>query len=150
MLIDSDRPIPGPAPLRFGLAGTGHWASLVHAPALASAEGIELAAVWGRNAEATATLAARHGARPFADFEAFLANVDAVCFAVPPDVQAGLAARSASAGKHLLVLHHEDGTSSTVTVTLRAGGSTCSCGASPAGRTRPARHTSHSRPCGWH
>ncbi len=37
-------------PLRFGLAGTGYWARITHAPALASTAGIELAAVWGRNA----------------------------------------------------------------------------------------------------
>jgi predicted dehydrogenase len=35
-------------PLRFGLVGTGHWARITHAPALASTAGIELAAVWGR------------------------------------------------------------------------------------------------------
>lgn len=103
MLIDSDNPLTRRAPLRFGLAGTGHWASLVHAPALASAAGIEFAAVWGRNADAAAALAARHGARPFDDFDAFLTSIDAVCFAVPPDVQAALAAKSAGAGKHLLL-----------------------------------------------
>ncbi len=92
-----------PAPLRFGLAGTGHWASIVHAPALASTEGIELAAVWGRNPAAASELAARHGAAGFGDFDAFLAEVDAVAFAVPPDVQAGLATRAAAAGRHLLL-----------------------------------------------
>ena len=91
------------APLRFGLAGTGHWARSVHAPALASTEGIELAAVWGRNPAAAAELAVSHGAAGFADFDAFLAGVDAVAFAVPPDVQAGLAARAAAAGRHLLL-----------------------------------------------
>jgi hypothetical protein len=33
-------------PLRFGLVGTGHWARITHAPALASTDGIEFAAVW--------------------------------------------------------------------------------------------------------
>jgi predicted dehydrogenase len=92
-----------PAPLRFGLAGTGHWASIVHAPALASTDGIELAAVWGRNQAAASELAASHGAAGFGDFDAFLAEVDAVAFAVPPDVQAELATRAAAAGKHLLL-----------------------------------------------
>jgi predicted dehydrogenase len=91
------------APLRFGLAGTGHWASIVHAPALASTEGIELAAVWGRNPAAASELADRHGAAGFGDFGAFLAEVDAVAFAVPPDVQAGLATEAAAAGSHLLL-----------------------------------------------
>ena len=92
-----------PAPLRFGLAGTGHWAGLVHAPALASTDGIELAAVWGRNPAAASELAASHGAVGYGEFDAFLAEVDAVAFAVPPDVQAELATRAAAAGRHLLL-----------------------------------------------
>jgi predicted dehydrogenase len=89
--------------LRFGLVGTGYWARTVHAPALASAEGIELAAVWGRNAQAAADLAAGHGAAACPDLAALLARVDAVAFAVPPDVQAPIAARAARAGRHLLL-----------------------------------------------
>lgn len=34
--------------MRFGLAGTGHWARVAHAPALASTPGVSLDAVWGR------------------------------------------------------------------------------------------------------
>jgi predicted dehydrogenase len=37
------------------------------------------------------------------DLAGFLAGVDAVAFAVPPDVQAPIAIRAASAGKHLLL-----------------------------------------------
>jgi predicted dehydrogenase len=89
--------------LRFGLVGTGHWARITHAPALASTDGIEFAAVWGRNASAAADLAARYGAAAHYDLSAFLAEVDAVAFAVPPDVQAPIAIRASSAGKHLLL-----------------------------------------------
>ena len=89
--------------LRFGLVGTGYWARIRHAPALASTDGIELAAVWGRNAGAAADLAASYGAAAHHDLAAFLAGVDAVAFAVPPDVQAPIATRAASAGKHLLL-----------------------------------------------
>jgi predicted dehydrogenase len=89
--------------LRFGLVGTGHWARITHAPALASTDGIEFAAVWGRNADAAAGLAADYGATAHHDLTAFLASVDAVAFAVPPDVQAPIAIRAASAGKHLLL-----------------------------------------------
>ena len=89
--------------LRFGLVGTGHWARITHAPALASTDGIEFAAVWGRNADAAADLAASYGATAHHDLTAFLADVDAVAFAVPPDVQAPIATRAASAGKHLLL-----------------------------------------------
>jgi predicted dehydrogenase len=90
-------------PLRFGLVGTGHWARVTHAPALAAAEGIEFAAVWGRNREAAAELAASYGATAHDDLDSFLADVDGVAFSVPPDVQAQLALRAAQAGKHLLL-----------------------------------------------
>jgi predicted dehydrogenase len=90
-------------PLRFGLAGTGHWARIVHAPALASTGGIELAGIWGRNAEAAAALARDHHCKLYEDFDALLSEVDAVTFAVPPDVQAQLAVRAAGAGRHLLL-----------------------------------------------
>jgi predicted dehydrogenase len=94
------------APLRFGLAGTGHWAQITHAPGLAAAPDIELTAVWGRSAEAAATLAGTYGARSFSgtgDLDAFLDGVDGVAFAVPPDVQAPLAVAAARAGKHLML-----------------------------------------------
>jgi predicted dehydrogenase len=91
--------------MRFGLAGTGYWARNAHAPALAAsaADGIEFTAVWGRNASAAADLATRYQATPYQDFGGFLASVDAVDFAVPPDVQAPLATRAARAGKHVLL-----------------------------------------------
>jgi predicted dehydrogenase len=90
-------------PLRFGLVGTGHWAQIAHAPALASTDGIEFAAVWGRNFSAAAQLAATYNATPHGDLAEFLASIDAVAFAVPPDVQAPIASRAAGAGKHLLL-----------------------------------------------
>jgi predicted dehydrogenase len=89
--------------LRFGLAGTGHWARITHAPALASTDGIDFAAVWGRNTDAAAELAGRYHATAYHDVSEFVANVDAVAFAVPPDVQAPIATRAARAGKHLLL-----------------------------------------------
>jgi predicted dehydrogenase len=91
------------APLRFGLIGTGYWARIAHAPALASTEGIELAAVWGRDPQAAASLAAEHGATAYEEIDALLAAVDGVAFAVPPDVQAPIAAAAARAGKHLML-----------------------------------------------
>src|ERR1700722_7762553 len=91
------------APLKFGLIGTGHWAQIVHAPALASTDGVELAAVWGRNRASAEQLARTHNAAAYSDIGSFLAEVDAVAFAVPPDVQAPIAQRAANAGKHLLL-----------------------------------------------
>ena len=93
---------PGRA-LRFGLVGTGYWAQVTHAPALAGTDGVEFTAVWGRNAEAARALAARHQATGYGDLGEFLAAVDCVAFSVPPDVQAGIAVRAARAGKHLLL-----------------------------------------------
>jgi predicted dehydrogenase len=91
------------AQLRFGLVGTGHWAQIAHARALASTPGVALTAVWGRNQEAAAALATDFGVTAIPDFDAFLAATDAVSFAVPPDVQNQLAIRAAAAGKHLLL-----------------------------------------------
>ena len=89
--------------MRFGLAGTGYWARITHAPALSSTAGIEFAAVWGRNPQAAADLAAEYRATPYQDVSAFLAGVDAVSFAVPPDVQSPIATQAAREGKHLLL-----------------------------------------------
>ena len=81
----------------------GYWAKITHAPAIASTPGAELVAVWGRDQAAAAALAAEYGATAHADFGAFLDRVDAVAFAVPPDVQAPLAIQAARMGKHLLL-----------------------------------------------
>jgi predicted dehydrogenase len=89
--------------MRFGLVGTGFWARITHAPAIASTPGSTLAAVWGRDGAAAASLAADYGAAAFTDYGAFLDAVDAVAFAVPPDVQVPLAVRAAQAGRHLLL-----------------------------------------------
>jgi predicted dehydrogenase len=93
----------GPGPLRFGLVGTGYWARETHAPAITAAPEADLVAVWGRDVGAATSLATTVGATAYADFDDFLAQVDAVCFAVPPHVQAELAVRAAGAGRHLLL-----------------------------------------------
>jgi predicted dehydrogenase len=89
--------------LRFGLAGTGYWARIAHGPALASTPGIDFTAVWGRNPLAAGELADQFGATAHSDFGTFLADVDAVAFSVPPDVQGALALEAARSGKHLLL-----------------------------------------------
>src|SRR5262249_43108422 len=96
-------PVTTGRPLKFGLIGTGYWARITHAPALASADGIEFAAVWGRNQQAAADLAATYGVTAHHDVAAFLDGLDGVAFAVPPGVQAAIATTAASAGKHLLL-----------------------------------------------
>lgn len=88
--------------LRVGLVGGGPWARTVHAPGLAAHPDTELAAVWTRRPEAAAEIAAEHGARSYADLEVLFDAVDAVAFAVPPQVQGRLALFAAAAGKHLI------------------------------------------------
>ena len=89
-------------PLRMGLAGTGHWADVAHASAIGDSTQWSLAAVWGRDAGKAGELAARHGAPASGDdFDAFLEQVDAVTFALPPMVQSELAIRAMEAGKHV-------------------------------------------------
>jgi predicted dehydrogenase len=90
-------------PTRFGLVGTGYWAGEVHAPGLAANPDAELVGVWGRDPDKAKDLAARHGAKGYADVQALLDAVDAVAFAVPPAVQADIALRAAAAGKHLFL-----------------------------------------------
>ncbi|HST65115.1 MAG TPA: Gfo/Idh/MocA family oxidoreductase, partial [Mycobacteriales bacterium] len=89
--------------MRFGLFGTGPWAHLAHAPALADHQDVEFVGVWGRDPGKAGVLAAEHGARPYEKVEDLLGDVDAVAIALPPDVQAPLAARAARAGRHLFL-----------------------------------------------
>ena len=83
--------------LRFGLVGTGYWATQTHAPGIKATSGARLAAIWGRNHTAAYNLATTYGSLAYDDFDDFLEQVDAVSFSVPPDVQAPLAVRAASA-----------------------------------------------------
>jgi predicted dehydrogenase len=89
--------------VRFGLFGTGHWAEATQGAALAAHPSVELVGVWGRDPAKAAAVAALHGARPYPDIDALLADVDAVAVALPPDIQAPLAVRAAEAGRHLLL-----------------------------------------------
>jgi predicted dehydrogenase len=89
--------------MRFGLLGTGPWAHMAHAPALAEHPDVELVGVWGRDPGKAAELASEFGGRAYAEVDDLLADVEAVAIALPPDVQAPLALRAARAGKHLLL-----------------------------------------------
>ncbi len=88
---------------RLGIVGTSAWAANVHGPAAAAHPDWELTAVWGRSADKAAALGSTLGCAGATDFPSFLDSVDAVVFAVPPDVQAPLAIQAAKAGKHLLL-----------------------------------------------
>lgn len=91
------------APVRVGVVGAGPWASLVHAPTFAAGPETTLAGVWARRPEAAAHLASHHGAPAFRDVDELFGRCDAVAFAVPPDVQAALAARAARSGTAVLL-----------------------------------------------
>jgi predicted dehydrogenase len=89
--------------MRFGVLGTGFWASEVHAASLAAHPDAELVGVWGRDLAKAKAVGAQFDVVGTDDVDALLADVDAVSFALPPDVQAPLAERAAAAGKHLLL-----------------------------------------------
>lgn len=89
--------------LRVGLVGGGPWARRVHAPALAAHHDVDFVGVWTRRREAAAEIAAEHDAAAFQSVGALVESVDAVAFAVPPDVQAELAIQAARAGRHVIL-----------------------------------------------
>jgi predicted dehydrogenase len=89
--------------MRFGVLGTGYWAREVHAASLAGHPDAELVGVWGRDLAKAKAVGAEFDVPGYGDLDALLADVDAVCFSLPPDVQAPLAVRAAEAGKHLLL-----------------------------------------------
>lgn len=91
------------APRRFGVLGTGHWARTCHGAALAAHPDVELVGFWGRDGAKADAAAQEVGGRGFDDLDALLDRVDAVAVALPPHVQAPLAARAARAGRHLLL-----------------------------------------------
>ena len=71
---------------------------MAHGPGLAAAREVDLVGVWGRSREKAESLAASLGVTAYDDYDALLADVDAVAFAVPPDVQAEMALAAARAG----------------------------------------------------
>ncbi len=89
--------------MRIGLVGAGPWARATQGPSLAAHPGVEFVGVWARRPQAAAEVGAEVGAPVFGRYEELLDQVDAVAFAVPPEVQASMAVAAAEAGKHLLL-----------------------------------------------
>ena len=85
--------------IRLGLIGSGYWAREVHGTSAAQSTAAELVGVWGRDRAKTEGAAAKLGTRAYPDLDNLIANVDALTFAVPPDVQAEIALRAARAGR---------------------------------------------------
>lgn len=90
-------------PVEVGLVGAGPWAATMHGPVLAAGPQTRLAAVWARRPDAATQLAARLDTYAARSYEELLDRCEAVAFAVPPDVQAVLAAHAARAGRALLL-----------------------------------------------
>lgn len=59
--------------------------------------------MWGRNRDRAAALATRYGVPAFDEVDELIEACEAVAVALPPDVQAEIAVRAASAGRHLLL-----------------------------------------------
>jgi UDP-N-acetyl-2-amino-2-deoxyglucuronate dehydrogenase len=98
-----DRAVTSSAPLRAGIIGGGN-ISETHARAAQSVEGVEVAAVYGHNAERSAALARAVGATAFTDFERFLASpLDFVIIGSPSGVHAEQGIAAARRGLHVLV-----------------------------------------------
>jgi predicted dehydrogenase len=90
-------------PVRVGLVGAGPWATRFTASLLAAGPHTTLTAVWARRQDRAQELAAAHGAVAVAAYEDLLESCEAIAFAVPPDVQAELAAVAATAGLAVLL-----------------------------------------------
>jgi predicted dehydrogenase len=89
--------------VRIGLVGAGPWAKIFHAPMITGGPETVLTAVWARRPEGANEVAAAFGSTVAPSFEALLDTVDALVFAVPPFIQAELAAQAARAGKPMLL-----------------------------------------------
>jgi predicted dehydrogenase len=89
--------------MRFGLFGTGPWAHLAHAPALAEHQDVDFVGVWGRNPAKADELAGKFGAKAYPTVESLIDDVDAIAVALPPDIQAPIALQAARAGRHLML-----------------------------------------------
>jgi predicted dehydrogenase len=89
--------------VRVGLVGAGPWAQLFTGPMLAGSADADLVGVWARRPEAARALADAHDSTAFDDIDALFDSCEAVCFSVPPSVQADLAARAAARGLAVLL-----------------------------------------------
>lgn len=76
---------------------------MTHGPGLVAAREVDLVGLWGRSRDKVEFLSTSLGVSGYDDYQALLADVEAVAFAVPPDVQVELALVAAQAGKHLLL-----------------------------------------------
>ena len=89
--------------MSIGILGAGN-ISETHARAAAAIDGVDIVAVHGSNAQRVERLATTYHARPYADFEAFLAHrpMDLVAVGSPSGRHAEQGIRAAERGLHVL------------------------------------------------
>lgn len=89
--------------IHVGLIGGGN-ISATHARAARALPGVEIAAIYGTNAEKIGRLCAEHGATPYSDFENFLAHrpMDMVAIGSPSALHATQGIAAARRGLHVL------------------------------------------------
>ena len=82
--------------MKLGLIGSGYWARTVHGASARQHPGVELSGVWGRDQSKAYATAAELGTHAYRDLDQLIGDVDALTFAVPPDVQVEIGLRAAS------------------------------------------------------
>ena len=89
--------------IHIGLIGGGN-ISETHARAARAMAGVEIAAIYGTNADKVAALGQEHGAKPYTDFDAFLAHrpMDMVAIGSPSGLHAAQGIAAAQRGLHVL------------------------------------------------
>lgn len=90
------------AEIRAGVAGAGVFGGY-HADKYAVVPGVVLAAVFDNDAKRAESLARKHGASAFTDYDQFLEAVDVVTIATPASHHYAYAASALSSGRHVLV-----------------------------------------------
>src|SRR6266849_7801562 len=87
----------------IGLIGGGNITE-THARAARGVPGVEVAAIYGTNAEKVSRLSREHGGKPYSDFEAFLFHrpMDFVIIGSPSGLHAAQGIAVARRGLHVL------------------------------------------------
>src|SRR5919108_504599 len=90
--------------IRIGIVGAGN-ISETHARAARAIEGVEIAAIYGRNREKSLLLSERYGGIAYTDFESFLEHrpMNLVAIGSPSGLHAEQGIAAARRGIHVLV-----------------------------------------------
>jgi predicted dehydrogenase len=90
--------------VRIGVIGCGRIAQVAHLPAIAKAQGVDLAGVSDPSLLLVESVAARYGTVGYTETEALLdTGIDAVVIAVPDRLHRSIGLQALAAGKHVLL-----------------------------------------------